>query len=250
MIRIEWRRLTIPAMVAVVAAALTFGIAPSPANAALNPGPCTFPTGGTWFAVTCWNSPEPLVWAGEDYVVPPNPKDPGATFSLWGGLQDTGQDAVLQNVLSWNSTNWTYYPEYFWGLNSTSHDKQWTAIPVSAGDVLQSTISASDCDGAGHCTWVLTAEDLNTGQVTASDPIGSENVYEQLLGGVFEYHSGAGCIELPYNGHMAFRNIEVEQQPYAIPTPDFGNSTPDYQCSMVVTSSPTATDFVWVRGNG
>ena len=185
---------------------------------------------------------------GEDYVVPQKPEDTGATISYWGGLQDTGQDAVLQNVLLWSGSSYTYYPEYFWGLGtSDERDKQWTAIPVSPGDVLQSTISADDCDGEGHCTWVLIGEDLNTGQVTQSDDIGSANVYEQVLGGVFEYHSGSGCIELPYNGQLAFRNIEVEQLNGTVPTPQFGNSTPDPQCSMVVTSNSTAAEFVWVR---
>jgi hypothetical protein len=193
-----------PAMVA-LAAALALGITPPAANAALSPGPCHFPAGGTWFGVTCWNSPSPLDWMGEDYVVPQKPEDTGATISYWGGLQDTGQDAVLQNVLLWSGSSYTYYPEYFWGLGtSDERDKQWTAIPVSPGDVLQSTISADDCDGEGHCTWVLIGEDLNTGQVTQSDDIGSANVYEQVLGGVFEYHSGSGCIELPYNGQFVW----------------------------------------------
>lgn len=248
MIRMMRRWLTTSAMATFAAAALVFGLAPSPANAALVPGPCTFPTGGTWFGVTCWNSPRPLVWEYEKYIVPQNPEKQGATFSLWGGLQDTGQDAVLQNVLSWNGSSWSFYPEYFWGLGTSDlRDKQWTHIAVKAGDILQSTISASGCDGEGHCIWVLTAADLTTEQFSVSGEIGSKNVYEQLLGGVFEYHSGAGCIELPYNGIASFRNIQAKEINNTVPTPTFGNSTPDHQCSMVVKSNSTATDFVWKR---
>jgi hypothetical protein len=247
MIRMIRRRLAILTMATVLAALGVFGLAATPALAA---GPCTFPTGGDWFAVTCWNSSYPLTSLSEEYGVPPDPSSTGeSSFAIWGGLQDAGGDALLQNVLNWNGYSWSAYPEYYWGGN-TSHpnNMNWPSISVNPGDTLTSTISATNCDSDGHCTWSETIHDVNTDGNTASDAIGSQNVFVQLLGGVLEVRTGHGCASLPYDGHIAFRDISVtDNQIFDHPGVTFGNSTPDHQCSMVVNSSPTSADFIWKR---
>ncbi len=244
MIRVTRRWLTIPVMAALVAAAGVFGLA-RPANAS---GPCAFPPGGDWFAVTCWNSSYPLVSESEEYLVPSAPSSTGkSSFAIWGGLQDAAGSTVLQNVLNWNGNNWSAYPEYYWGYGAGNHN--YGSIPVYPGDVLVSTISSLSCDGAGHCAWSLTIHDNNTDGNSSSDPIGSQVVFTQLLGGVLEVRSASGCASLPYNGHIVFRGISVRnnQYPFNAPAVQFGNSTPDHQCSMTVSSSPSSADFVWKR---
>jgi hypothetical protein len=245
MIKVMRRWLALPVMATVVAAIGVFGLPASPAMAS---GPCTFPTGGTWFGVTCWNSTYPLVDESEEYAVPADPSSTGeSTFSLWGGLQDAVGDTVLQNVLYWNGYSWSAYPEYYWGLTSPKpQNKNWTPISANPGDTLTSTIDSVSCDGAGQCTWLLTVEDLNSGESSTSALIGSDAVFTQLLGGVFEDHTASGCASLPANDHVAFRQISAKNnQVLNVVSPQFAGSTPDHQCSMVVASSPTSTDFTW-----
>ncbi|MGF7234246.1 MAG: hypothetical protein ACQSGP_04690 [Frankia sp.] len=178
--------------------------------------------------------------------MPSNPSKQGASFALWGGLEDSGGDTVLQNILNWNGSSWSIYPEYFWGGGTASpKDYQGTHITVKASDTIVSSLVAYDCSSGGHCTWSETVTDANTGQQSTSKPIGSEVAFNTLLGGVLEIHSVSGCVELPASGHAAFRDLQVGDITGAYPTPVFGNSTPDPQCSMKVTSSATSADFIW-----
>jgi hypothetical protein len=244
MIRLIRRWAAMLVMATMVASMGIFAVA----SAASASGPCTFPTGGDWFAVTCWNSSYPLVSESEEYSVPLAPSSTGkSSFAIWGGLQDAAGSTVLQNVLNWNGNSWSAYPEYFWGYGSGNHD--YPAIPVYPGDTLTSTISSLGCDSAGHCTWNLTIHDVNTDGNSSSGAIGSQVVFTQLLGGVLEVRSASGCASLPYNGHIAFRQIAVtnNQYPFNHPAVQFGNSTPDHQCSMTVSSSASSADFVWKR---
>ena len=241
------RWLAASTMATVLAAIGLFGLAATPALAS---GACTFPSGGDWFAVTCWNSSYPLMSLSEEYAVPAAPSSTGeSSFAIWGGLQDAGGDTVLQNVLNWNGSSWSAYPEYYWaGNTSDPHNMNWTSIPVYPGDTLTSTITATSCNSEYHCTWSETIHDVNTDGNSSSSAIGSLSVFTQLLGGVLEVRSAHGCASLPYDGHIAFRDISVtDNQTFNHPAVTFGNSTPDYQCSMVVDSSPTSADFIWKR---
>jgi hypothetical protein len=91
----------------------------------------------------------------------------------------------------------------------------------------------------------MTAEDASTGKFTVSPAIGSTNAFNELLGGVLEVHSASGCLSLPRNGHIAFRDISVENLNFQYPTPALGAGTPDRQCGMTARASSTATDILW-----
>lgn len=237
-----WRRLrprvTFAAVILAATTAIS-GVAASPASAA---GECVAEN-ASYFAESCWSSTVPLTGMTLEIAVPSNPTSTGVSnFSIWGGLDDGNSATVLQNVLSWNGSAWSFFPEYYIG---DGRDFQYKAIPVSTGDTLLSKISSTECSSAGQCIWTLTAEDVSTGQFSTSPAIGSTNTFEVALGGVLEVHSASGCLSLPRNGHIAFRDIGVENLNYQYPTPDFGASTPDRQCSMTASASPTATDFLW-----
>lgn len=237
--RYRLRKLAIFAAVTLAATAALSGVT---APSALASGACDA-INPTYFADSCWNSTVPLTGMTDGFTVPPNPTSTGeSNFYIWGGLDENSSSTVLQNVLNWNGSSWSYYPEYSIG---DGRNFNYTAIPVSAGNTLISKITSSDCNSAGHCTWVLTAEDVSTGQFSTSPAIGSENTFDTLFGGVLEVHSGHGCLSLPPSGHIAFRDISVENLNFQFPTPDFGTGTPDRQCSMTASATPTSTDFLW-----
>jgi hypothetical protein len=235
--RWHWQAwLAVPAVVSLTA--LGLGAAPAQAES-----PCYFAPGGDYVGVSCSGATVPLSYMYEEYLVPDNPSQDGASFAVWGGLEDPAGDTVLQNVLNWNGSSWSAYPEYFWG---GKNNKNFGAIAVTAGDVLISTLTGHPCDSGGHCTWTETITDSNTGK-SSTGVVGSEVPFTTVLGGVLELRSGSGCVELPYNGHLVFRDIVVVNISAEPETPAFGNSTPDRQCSATVSSNPTATDIVWVR---
>ena len=213
-----------------------------PTASAQTVGPCTFPAGGDWFAVTCWGSTEPLSYESEEYAVPSNPTASGANFALWGGMEDAGGDTVLQGVLSWDGSSWSMYPEYWY---ANGKDLQGTHVPVKAGDTIYSELEAYNCTSAGLCTWAETIVDLSN-DTGSSQTIGSGVSFTLLLGGVLEVHSASGCAELPASGHAVFRQIGALYLSGATVTPVFGASTPDKQCSMQKPLwSATSTDFLW-----
>jgi hypothetical protein len=230
------------AIVAAVSFAATAVISGVTAPSAFAAGEC-YAANTNYFADSCWQSTVPLTGMTVSFTVPSNPSSTGeSTFSIWGGLDDSSTATVLQNVLYWNGSSWSFYPEYYIG---DGRDFQYTKIAVSAGNTLVSKISSTDCNGSGHCTWTLTAEDVSTGKFSTSPAIGSENGFDWLLGGVLEVFSAHGCLSLPAADHIAFRDISAENLNYQYPTPDFGVGTPNHQCSMVPSATATTTDFVW-----
>ena len=237
----RWRmRLMISTLATSLVTLAGFGLTTGSAQAAV--GGCTFPTGGDWFAVTCYNTAHYIQSFQEEYAVPKNPSQPGASFSIWGGLQDKGgTGTVLQGVLTWNGSSWSAYPEYNWN----GGDVQGNHLVVQANDTIISTMTASECSSAGACVWRENVTDTRTGQGSTSEPIGSDAVFTQLLGGVLEVRSASGCLELPASDHIAFRDLKVVDSTGASPSPTFLPSTPDKQCSMKIAYGPTSADFTW-----
>ncbi|HEY2242399.1 MAG TPA: hypothetical protein VGI21_26595 [Streptosporangiaceae bacterium] len=234
----RWRRrLMISALATTLITMAGFGLTAASAQAS---GPCYY-SGGTWFADTCWGSPHWIKSFTEEYAVPKNPSKGGATFAIWGGLENGAGNTVLQGVLNWDGSSWSVYPEYQW----STKDYQGTHISAAYNDTITSTLTASSCSSSGACTWTETVKDSRTGQTSTSKPIGSDAVFTELLGGVLEIHSISGCIELPASDHIAFRDLKVVDSTGTSPTPVFGPSTPDPQCSMKVQYSSTSADFIW-----
>jgi hypothetical protein len=236
------RWLALPAVAAVMVTTAVF--APTlPAQAS---GPCFF-KGGAWLGVTCWGSPKPLTFFVEEYTVPKNPSVKGKSYiTWWGGLEDTNEDAVLQNILAWNENSWSAYPEYYWdGGTSHPHNKNYRSFSARTGDTILSVMQGTDCTNSGHCTWNLTVEDERTGQQSSSGNIRTTSAFPVLFGGVFEPHGVHGCSSLPANGSIAFTHLTVSNILGAQVTPRFGNSTPDRICGMVAESTPTSTHFIW-----
>jgi hypothetical protein len=150
-------------------------------------GPCSFGTGGVWWAASC-------------YVTP------------W----------------------------YLWPANNSVIG---ASIHVNPVDTIVADLTASKCNSAGACTWVLKSTDENSGRST-SYTVGSDATFDLLIGSDMEVPRGEGCVETPTNGHAAFRHLTVTGNNGTI-TPDFGTSTPDPQCSISITQSATAADILW-----
>jgi hypothetical protein len=235
------RWLTLPAAAVIVAATAIF----MPNLSAQAAGPCFF-TGGAWYGVTCWASTKPLTLLIEEYTVPKDPATKNKSYiTLWGGLEDSGQNALLQNILAWQENRWTAYPEYYWdGGTSHPHNKNWPSFDVLPGDTILSFVDGTNCTSHGICTWDMVVEDERTQQQSSSGNIRIGNPFTVVFGGVFEPHGVHGCSSMPANGSVAFTNLTVQNMKGTV-KPQFGNSTPDRVCGMVAESTPTSTHFIW-----
>lgn len=211
-------------------------------------GPCYFGPGGDWWAASCYGTGSNWVTSmREEYAVPSNPAQDGALIFLWGGLEDGAGDTVLQDVLTWgangsivtNPNIWYVTPWYVWSNNSVVGP----SIHVAPVDTIVATLTASNCNSGGDCTWLLGATDTTNGRST-SYTVGSGVSFDLLLGAVMEVPTANGCVETPTNGHAAFRDLAVAGHSGNI-TPSFGTSIPDSQCSVSITQSPTGADILW-----
>ncbi|HEV3379729.1 MAG TPA: hypothetical protein VG142_01885 [Trebonia sp.] len=211
-------------------------------------GPCYFGTGGDWWAASCYGTGSNWVTSmSEEYAVPTDPAQDGALIFLWGGLEDGAGDTVLQDVLTWgangsivtNPNIWYVTPWYVWSNNSVVG----SSIHVAPADTIVATLTASDCNSGGDCTWLLSATDETNG-LSTSYTVGSGVSFDLLLGAVMEVPTADGCVETPANGHAAFRDLSVVGTSGDI-TPSFGTSIPDSQCSVSITAAPTGADILW-----
>jgi hypothetical protein len=222
---------------------------PATGKVGINSGPCSFGSGGVWWAASCYGSaPEWATSFDQEYAVPSNPAQDGALIFLWGGMESANGDTLLQDVLTWGAngsivtnphiwyvTNWYLWP----GNNSVISP----SIHVAPVDTIVADLTASKCTSAGACTWLLKSTDANNGR-SASLTVGSGATFDLLIGSNMEVPRANGCIETPANGHAAFRHLTITGNTGTI-TPDFGTSTPDPQCSISITQSATGADILW-----
>jgi hypothetical protein len=210
-----------------------------PAQTVATSGPCE-QGASDWWADTCWESPNWLGYFNESYAVPTNPAKDGALIFLFGGLQDSTGDTILQPVLTWGANSktgvtnpniWYITPWYVWPGGYAVGPN----IHVGAGDTINGSLDASSCNGDGECTWGITVLDVNNDASSITI----------VTGGAMEVQRSSGCVETPANGHAAFRNLIVEDGQGVLLTPSFGVAYPDPQCSISEKYSSTGADILW-----
>jgi hypothetical protein len=114
-----------------------------------------------WWAETCWRDSTWINSLTENFSIPSNPSSDGALFFIFPGLEDSGQDSILQPMLNWgangsivtNPNIWYIMSEYFWSGN-------WVHSPpkhVNPPGTVTGSIIASGCNsGGGGCAWLIT----------------------------------------------------------------------------------------------
>jgi hypothetical protein len=219
-----------------------------PSTTAPSSEPCFAQPNGTWWADSCSKSSNWVISMGQRQSVPSNPSKSGALIYLWGGLEDTSGDTVLQDVLTWgshpgvvsNPNIWYVTPWYGHG-GTYVHGN---SIHVGAGDTIDPGLNAYDCGGGGACSWHLSATDENNGLSTTYS-VTSGVAFTSTLGAVMEVVQASGCDEMPANGQDAFRSLSVDGNGGAI-TPNFGApQILDNQCSIAITQSSTGGTITW-----
>lgn len=224
--------------------------ASEPSATASTAVPCDVTFLAPWWADSCSSTSNWVTYMIQEQAVPSNPARDGALIFLWGGLADSGNDTVLQDVLTWGANSrvgvtnpniWYVTPWYVWSHNNAQMFGN--SIHVGVSDTIVQSLTAGNCSGGGACAWGLSAVDENNG-LSAGLNITSDVAFTEILGSVMEVPAANGCVETPSNGQAAFRDLEVQGHTGTI-TPNFGISYPDRQCSIALTQSSTGGTITW-----
>jgi hypothetical protein len=152
------------------------------------------------------------------------------------------EDYILQPVLDFSELpgQWAIESE---NCCPSGNDYQSDLVPVSPGDVIQGTVTGTDCDPEGVCsTWTVTTTDLTTGMSTVLHTSTFGEVVDELNPAVLETYDVTSCDMLPANGEITFYDNVLttqsgapEKKPYS-----FYNCVSGAGCgSSVPASLPT-----------
>ena len=210
---------------------------------------------GTNWLGAVWDNPGTWIsYLSTGYAVPYAPTETGVTDYIFSSLENGSQNTILQPVVGYGATNasgtppkstiggnylWMA-PYYVWGNNVAvgSLDR------VSALDTISGLITSGGCNSTGGgCTWTVSIEDQNTGQLSEVT-VGSDPSFLYAQGGVLEAGT-TDCSQLFANGHGVFRHIALQDGNGNAITPNWYIGNQKNECNLHMTYSSTAVDILY-----
>jgi len=175
------------------------------------------------------------------WVVPDDPKVPGAFFSPWFGIEASDNLNLIQPVNPWSGNGWSIYNEYFqWepekNVNSAQHS-------VKAGDVVYGKVTYNPTTNA----YDMVHSDINSGwSVNTSIPIQQKDGKYKLFTIIyFVFEKVWACDMYPPNNQVTFYDIVVEYDNQAV-TPKWNTSYVDNACNCrAKVLSETSIQITW-----
>lgn len=227
--------------------------AASPSAALRSTSPSTGPN-PNWLAAV-WDNPGTWIsYLSTTYAVPFAPTENGFTDYIFSSLENGSKNTILQPVVGYGATNasgrppttsiggnylWMA-PYYVWGNNVAVG----SLYRVSALDTISGLVTSGGCNSTGGgCTWTVSVEDDNTGQVSEVT-VGSDPSFLYAQGGVLESGT-SNCSQLFANGHGVFRHIALQDGNGNGITPNWFIGNLKNECNMHVTYSNTSVDILY-----
>lgn len=168
----------------------------------------------------------------------------GSLYYAFPGLTDSRY--VTQPVLQYGYNGlWggDYYTLASWKWHDNSDcTPSSTHLNVTAGDVIQGSITSSGCVTGTSCNWTITATDSNTASSAILNIAGSDS-YTTAWGGVVEVDTLNNCDSYPPPS-ISFGSIKVYDNTHTQITPSWSttfNSTGTPQCGYGVSTTSTTT---------
>jgi hypothetical protein len=226
---------------------------PSVAPNSASPGPS--PSTTTWLGAVGADPGTWMSYLSASYAVPFAPTESGATDYIFSSLENGSGNTILQPVVGYGTTNasgkppkstiggnylWMA-PYYVWGNNVAVGN----LYRVSALDTIAGLVTSGGCNGTGgDCTWTVSIQDENTGQLSEVT-VGSDPSFLYAQGGVLESTTSNNCSQLFANGHGVFRNITLKNGSGNGISPDWYILDQVNQCNMHMDYSSTAVDILY-----
>jgi hypothetical protein len=185
-----------------------------------------------------WNVPYGEVTA-QGYFPTPNP-------SFWTGMDNPTEDRVIQSVLCYN---WQIVSEDCCPGNNAAFGN---FVDVSGGDTIVGRVIGSDCDSGICSSYTIYTLDATSGQesVLTTSP---GMTFTRALGAVFEIAELEVCAQLPADGIIVFKDIEVENTNHKWPSlagfVPHTDTTDSPSCDLSVGqswNSSTLQESVWL----
>lgn len=212
-------------------------------------------TPGTNWLGAVWDNPGTWIsYLSVSYAVPFAPTENGVTDYLFSSLENGSENTILQPVVGYGSTNasgkppkstiggnylWMA-PYYVWGNNVAVG----SLYRVSALDTISGLVTSGNCNGSGGgCTWTVSIEDENTGQLSEVT-VGSDPSFLYAQGGVLEAGT-SNCSQLFANGHGVFRHIALENGSGNAINPSWFIGNQVNECSLHMQYTSTSVDILY-----
>lgn len=139
------------------------------------------------------------------WAVCDDPKETGAFFSPWFGIESSDNKNLIQPVNPWEEDQWYIYNEYFqW---SPEDNKDSRSHEVSAGDILFGSVTFDE----DSQSYAMYHSDLNDGwSVSTTIDVQEElGVYKNYTMAYFVFEKEARCEQYPPDGKVTFYNISI-----------------------------------------
>ncbi len=202
-----------------------------------------------------WDNPGTWIsYLSTTYAVPFAPTENGFTDYIFSSLENGSKNTILQPVVGYGATtasgtppkssiggNYLWMaPYYVWGNNVAVG----SLYRVSALDTISGLITSGGCNSTGGgCTWTVSIEDENTGQLSEVT-VGSDPSFLYAQGGVLE-SSASNCSQLFANGHGVFRHIALQDGSGNEIIPNWFIGNEENECNMHITYSSTSVDILY-----
>lgn len=161
------------------------------------------------------------------WVVGQNPKQGGAFFSPWFGIESSDNLNLIQPVNPWTGSSWLIYNEYFqWrpqnNINSAQHK-------VNPGDVLFGSVTFNPTAQS----YTIYHSDVNSGWSVSTDiPVQKVGQgYKNYTIVYIVYEKDARCQQYPPDGQVTFYDIKVEYDNAQV-TPKWTTGIVDDVCNF------------------
>jgi hypothetical protein len=163
-------------------------------NAAVS-GPVT----NGWVEYAAAFAPLPITKMTSKFTVPAAPAEStGQLVYFFPGVEPLDGTIILQPVLQWGTS--PAGGGNSWGIASWSCGPQCVhskLVAVNAGDSITGSITGSNCNAAGACSWKIYSNDTTTGHATTLSTKGDTKAYTWMQSGVLEAYNVSGCGQYP-----------------------------------------------------
>jgi hypothetical protein len=210
----------------------------------------TAPTVNGWVEASYQYAPSPgwFSYSGAGWYVPSNPNSPSALIYYFPGFENTsGSLSIIQPVLQWGNNGGfggNYWTIASWFVDNNGTVNYSTPVTVSAGQIIDGTMSGTSCTTAGVCTWTITTAVRNTGASTVLT-VRPGYVYNLAFPFALEAYGLTACNQYPANGAAAAYNYLYLGTSYTYDTATWSpwviGGTPSCNYSVTISPNPGAT---------
>ncbi|MET0226577.1 MAG: hypothetical protein ABW187_09065, partial [Dokdonella sp.] len=147
------------------------------------------------------------------FTVPASPTRHGdQTVYLFPGLEYYEHvHTILQPVLGWNAFQDNAWTLTSWNCCVDGSTNYAGPVSIEPGDVIDGTMTGSNCDASTHvcANWTVATRNVGTNQAATLNSVGYSQAFDWLFAGALEVYSLSTCDQLPAGRSVRFSAIDA-----------------------------------------